>query len=179
MIMDWIFELVSHPQLNVVFIRVALAMVSVHSSKTLTKTANIPSLTFLLHKLRDTLTLLIWNMGLKGNSVCSVDKARSLICPNGMDQEAMDSTYHHRHKDLGYRETRAMWTPTGREFRGMGLEILELGLQLGLRTLCWWKLWVWVVRGAWVYTCPSFPSLFCSTPGGKFWYHNSEPSENL
>jgi hypothetical protein len=35
-------ELVSHPQLNIVFIRVALVVVSLHSSKTLTKTGRIP-----------------------------------------------------------------------------------------------------------------------------------------
>jgi hypothetical protein len=38
MIMDWTSEPVSQPQLNVILIRVALVMVSVHSSKTLTKT---------------------------------------------------------------------------------------------------------------------------------------------
>jgi hypothetical protein len=38
MIMDWIFETVSQPQLNAVLIRVALVMVSLHSSKILTKT---------------------------------------------------------------------------------------------------------------------------------------------
>jgi hypothetical protein len=38
MIMDLTSEPVSQPQLNVVFIRLALVMVSVHSSKTLTKT---------------------------------------------------------------------------------------------------------------------------------------------
>jgi hypothetical protein len=38
MIMDLTFEPVSQPQLNVVFIRLALVMVSVHSSETLTKT---------------------------------------------------------------------------------------------------------------------------------------------
>jgi hypothetical protein len=36
--MDGTSEPVSQPQLNVVFIRLALVMVSVHSSKTLTKT---------------------------------------------------------------------------------------------------------------------------------------------
>ena len=35
MIMDWTSETVSQPQLNVVLMRVALVMVSVHSSKTL------------------------------------------------------------------------------------------------------------------------------------------------
>jgi hypothetical protein len=35
MIMDWTPELVRQPQLNVILIRVALVMVSVHSSKTL------------------------------------------------------------------------------------------------------------------------------------------------
>ena len=39
MIMDLTSEPVSQPELNVVLIRVALVMVSVHSSKTLTKTA--------------------------------------------------------------------------------------------------------------------------------------------
>jgi hypothetical protein len=38
MIMDLTSEPVSQPQSNVVFIRLALVMVSVHSSKTLTKT---------------------------------------------------------------------------------------------------------------------------------------------
>jgi hypothetical protein len=38
MIMDWTSEPVSQPQLNIVFIRLALVMVSVHSNKTLTKT---------------------------------------------------------------------------------------------------------------------------------------------
>jgi hypothetical protein len=38
LIMDRTSEPVSQPQLNVVFIRLALVMVSVHSSKTLTKT---------------------------------------------------------------------------------------------------------------------------------------------
>jgi hypothetical protein len=38
MIMDLTSEPVSQPQLNVVFIRLALVMVSVHSNKTLTKT---------------------------------------------------------------------------------------------------------------------------------------------
>jgi hypothetical protein len=39
MIMDRTSEPVSQPQLNVVLIRVALVMVSVHSSTTLTKTS--------------------------------------------------------------------------------------------------------------------------------------------
>ena len=38
MIMDWTSEPISRPQLNVVLLRVALVMVSVHSSKTLTET---------------------------------------------------------------------------------------------------------------------------------------------
>jgi hypothetical protein len=38
MIMDWTSEPVSQSQLNVVLVRVALVMVSVHNSKTLTKT---------------------------------------------------------------------------------------------------------------------------------------------
>ena len=38
MIMDRTSEPVSQPQLNVVLIRVALVMVSVHSSKTLSRT---------------------------------------------------------------------------------------------------------------------------------------------
>jgi hypothetical protein len=37
MIMDWTSEAVNQPQLNVVLIRVALVMVSVHNSETLTK----------------------------------------------------------------------------------------------------------------------------------------------
>jgi hypothetical protein len=41
MIMDLTSEPVSQPQLNVVFIRLALVMVSVHSSKTLTKTVGV------------------------------------------------------------------------------------------------------------------------------------------
>jgi hypothetical protein len=40
MIMDRTSEPVSQPQLNVVLVRLALVMVSVHSSKTLTKTAS-------------------------------------------------------------------------------------------------------------------------------------------
>jgi hypothetical protein len=40
MIMYWTSELVSQPQLNVVLIRVALVVVSVHSNETLTKTTN-------------------------------------------------------------------------------------------------------------------------------------------
>jgi hypothetical protein len=40
MIMDWTSEPVSQPQLNVVLIRVALVMVSVHSSKALRKTGS-------------------------------------------------------------------------------------------------------------------------------------------
>jgi hypothetical protein len=38
MIMDWTSEPVSQPQLNLVLIRVSLIMVSIHSSKTITKT---------------------------------------------------------------------------------------------------------------------------------------------
>jgi hypothetical protein len=38
MILDWVSEPVSQPQLNVVFIRLALVMVSFHSSYTLTET---------------------------------------------------------------------------------------------------------------------------------------------
>jgi hypothetical protein len=38
MIMDWTAELVTQPRLHVVLVRVALVMVSVHSSKVLTKT---------------------------------------------------------------------------------------------------------------------------------------------
>jgi hypothetical protein len=38
MIIDWTYEPVSQLQLNVIFTRVALVMVSVHSSKALTKT---------------------------------------------------------------------------------------------------------------------------------------------
>ena len=41
MIMDLTSEPVSQPELNVVLIRVALVMVSVHSSKTLTKTLSL------------------------------------------------------------------------------------------------------------------------------------------
>jgi hypothetical protein len=41
MIVDWVSEPVSQTQFNVVLIRVALVMVSVHSSKTLTKTGEM------------------------------------------------------------------------------------------------------------------------------------------
>jgi hypothetical protein len=41
MIMDWTSEPVSQPQVNVVLTRVALVMVSVHSSKTQTKTNEV------------------------------------------------------------------------------------------------------------------------------------------
>jgi hypothetical protein len=42
-IMDWTSEPVSQAHLNVALIRVSLGMVSVHSSKTLTKAPYIPS----------------------------------------------------------------------------------------------------------------------------------------
>jgi hypothetical protein len=57
MIIDSTFESVSLTQLNVVLIRVALVLVSVHSSKTLTKTVmnnlNTGNLLQLQIKLRD------------------------------------------------------------------------------------------------------------------------------
>jgi hypothetical protein len=41
MIIDWTSESVSQPQVNTVFVRVALVMVPLHSSKTLSNTPSV------------------------------------------------------------------------------------------------------------------------------------------
>jgi hypothetical protein len=70
MILDGTSEPVSQPQLNVVFIRFALVMVSVHSNKTLTKTCfNTLVETGLAGTKRrlgygpQKLTMLLWKLG--------------------------------------------------------------------------------------------------------------------
>jgi hypothetical protein len=75
MIMDWTSEPVSQPQLNVVSIRLALVMVSVHSSKTLTMAGAMA------HQLK---TILQWTSSVTSTYTMAANSSRkpdTLSCP--------------------------------------------------------------------------------------------------
>jgi len=77
MIMDCTSEAVSQPQLNIVLIRVALVMVSVHSSKTLT---NIGGLQRIMSK-RDGRLKRFRKQHLRGSAVSRLNGSGSGLTP--------------------------------------------------------------------------------------------------